>query len=289
METLLQVATSWILPAFFFWFIFSFIATIIIEFISTVIKSRQKGLENVLELLMGSQLKDDLYAHELVNPLRNNKERSNPAYISKYLFAKVIMDWILVKIDFDSLDMPNTNKFVLKNIEALAKKDAGFGKTLTTITIQARLKTTDIPAYLKQIQDDLEYWFEEAANQKSSSYRMSMQYVVYLVSIFVAAITNFDPINMTTRLWETSKYNELISLIEKAETIKKLFENEIDISLFTTLPLGWYSINTPSTILGWTIKVIGICLGGVFIAIGSQYVHEFLQNKMNGKEEKEEK
>ena len=91
MDTLLQVATSWIIPALFFWFLFSIIAMTIIEVIQRGKKSRQKGLQEVIEKLLGKELAVEFYDHDFVNPLEGNK----PSYISKSLFAKVLIEWML--------------------------------------------------------------------------------------------------------------------------------------------------------------------------------------------------
>ena len=93
MDSLLQVAASWILSALFFWFMFSLIAMTIIEFIQQVAKSRQKGLQEAIQKMLGKELTEEFYLRALVNPLEDAK----PSYISKSLFAKVIMEWMLKK------------------------------------------------------------------------------------------------------------------------------------------------------------------------------------------------
>jgi len=80
-------------------------------------------------------------------------------------------------------------------------------------------------------------------------------------------LANFDLIAITVRLWETSKYNELLALYEKTHQYLS-----VDKNLFLSLPVGWYTNDLPSTPLEVVFKVIGIFLGAFFIAIGSQYV-----------------
>jgi len=90
MDTLLQVTASWILPAMFFWFLFSIIAMITIEIYQRFAKSRQKGLEEVLKALLGESSTTKFYQHALVNPLEDEKRNHNntknedrrPSYIS---------------------------------------------------------------------------------------------------------------------------------------------------------------------------------------------------------------
>jgi len=267
MDTLLQVAASWILPALFFWFLFSFFAMTIVEGISMFMKSRQKGLLEVLQLLLGEELASEFCNHTLVYPLVGNR----PAYISKTLFAKVILSWLLEKVQTGKDDLSALKKSLQKNIEALSQKDAGLGNVLKTIAVQASLKSKSPSQLLAYIKTDLEIWFIEAVEQMSSVYRARLQGLTLGVGLVVAALTNFDLINMTARLWEISKYNDLLALTEKTGQII-----QINTELFTKLPVGWYSINTPSTLTEWLIKIVGIYLGAFFIAIGSQFAHNLL-------------
>jgi hypothetical protein len=239
----------------------------LIEVIQRFNKSRQKGLEEVIKKLMGDDLKEDFYKHTLVNPLENAK----PSYISQYLFAKVIMDWILPKAVVQTPnkkpDKSAVNKSIQNSIRPLAKKNAEFGDVLQAIVVQANMKTEKVSEFLDAIQKDLEAWFLEAVNQMSPVYGARLQGLTLWVSLAVAIVANFDVISITVRLWETSKYTELLTLVEKTgQTVK------IDTNLITMLPVGWYSSYLPSSLTQWLLKGVGIYLGAFFIAIGSQYV-----------------
>ena len=310
MDTLLQVAASWILPALFFWFLFSVFAMIVIEGIQRVMKSRQKGLEEVIQDLLGEKSAKDFYKHALVNPLEDveedkggdkkkvKKEDKRPSYISSSLFAKVIMDWMLTKTGVekpakkDAVDISvsmffkalvdwmlkimqpakseakdTLNEIIQKNIHAIKQENKQLGEVLQAIVNQADMKTDKDSEFLGLIEKDLEAWFLEAVGQMSSVYGTRLQGITILVSVIVAAVANFDLINITVRLWETSKYSELLALYDKAQLAPL-----VDKNLFLMLPVGWYSDSLPSTLAAWAIKIAGICLGAFFIAIGSQYV-----------------
>ncbi|KAF0108586.1 MAG: Uncharacterized protein FD146_472 [Anaerolineaceae bacterium] len=274
MDTLLQVAAAWILPALFFWFLFSLITMTIIEFIQRFQKSRQKGLEEVLRKMMGRELTKEFYQHALVNPL----EKVKPSYISQSLFAKVIMDWILPK----TAAQPQTkkpaktavNKSIQNRIKPLAKKNAEFGDVLQTMLVQADMKSEKVSEFMDALQKDLEAWFLEAVNQMSPVYGARLQGKTLLVSLAVAVVANFDVISITLRLWETSKYTELLALAK--ETGDKV---TIDPNTITMLPVGWYSNELPSTLTEWLLKIVGIYLGAFFIAIGSQYIYNLTKKQ----------
>jgi hypothetical protein len=268
MDTLLQVAASWILPALFFWFLFSLFTMTVIEYIQRKRELRQKGLEEVIEKLIGDKLKVDFYNHALVNPL----ETAKPSYISSALFAKVIMDLLLP----NSMDQAHNkkpskssiNRSLQNGIKPLAETNAEFGAVLQATIVQAYLKTEKASEFLDAIQKDLEKWFLEAVNQMSPVYGARLQGLTLLVSFLVALVANFDVISITVRLWETSKYSELLALA--AKTNQPL---NIDTNLITMLPVGWYVHYLPATLLGWLLKAAGIYLGTFFISIGSQYAY----------------
>jgi len=319
MDTLLQVAASWILPALFFWFLFSVIAMIFIEAIQRVTRSRQKGLEEVMQELLGKTYTTKFYQHALVNPLEDvegeegdkKKVRKNdkrPSYISPSLFAKVVMDWMLKKTEVEKpakqepVDIPASgffklvvewllklmqpakserkdalNETIQKNIQSIEQENTQLGEVLQAIVNQADRKTEKDADFLDLIQKDLEAWFLEAVGQMSSVYGARLQGMTILVSVIVAALANFDLVSITVRLWETSKYTELKALELPVK---------IDPTLFTRLPVGWYSDHLPATPAEWVIKIAGICLGAFFIAIGSQYVFNLTKKQYKPATEK---
>jgi len=274
MDTLLQVAASWILPALFFWFLFSLIAMSLIEFIQRFNNSRQKGLEEVIKKMMGPDLAKDFYRHALVNPLENAK----PSYISPSLFAKVIMDWILPRTAPQAQnkkpDIDVVNKGIQGHIKSLAKKNAEFGNVLLAIVVQAHMKTEKLSEFLDAIQKDLEAWFWEAVNQMTPVYGARLQSLTLWVSLAVAAVANFDVIDITVRLWETSKYTELLALAEKTKQAV-----QVDPNLISMLPVGWYRGNLPNSSIEWLLKIVGLYLGAFFIAAGSQYVYNLTKKQ----------
>lgn len=274
MDTLLQVAASWILPALFFWFLFSLIAMILIEVAQRFNNSRQKGLQEIITNLMGDDLRKDFERHALANPLEN----ARPSYISDILFAKVIMDWLLqnpgAQTRNKKLDKDSVYKTMETNIEHLAEKNADFGKVLKALVVQANLRTEKLPEFVDTVQKDLEAWFDNAVNQMTPVYGARLQRLTILVSLLVAFVANFDVINITVRLWETSKYAELVNLTEKTgQTI------QLDINNITKLPVSWYIQDLPHSGPVWLLKIVGLCLGAFFIALGSQYVFNLFRRQ----------
>ena len=137
------------------------------------------------------------------------------------------------------------------------------------------MKTKEVPEFLNLIQEDLEAWFLETVRHMSSVYGTRLQMVTLLVSLAIAGFANFDVINITVRLWETSKYAEVLPLVEKT---KQAME-PVDIKQFTTLPVGWHIQDVPSSLPELIIKLVGLYLGAYFIVIGSQYAYNLIKKQ----------
>jgi hypothetical protein len=200
--------------------------------------------------------------------------------MSPSLFAKVIMDWILPKTAVQT-NGKKPHKISLaeigsiqKKIKPLARMNAEFGDVLQASVVQASMKAGTGLEFLDAIQKDLEAWFLEAVNQMSSVYKARFQGLTLWVSLAVAIVANFDVISITVRLWETSKYTELLALVAQTKQIVN-----IDTNLITMLPVGWYSSYLPSTPTQWLLKTFGIYLGAFFISIGSQYIYNLTKKQ----------
>lgn len=272
MDTLIQVAAGWILPALFFWFLFSIMAMILIEAYQRYMGTRQKGLEEVIEELLGKIYVTEFFQHALVNPLEGEgdaeRKTKRPSYISPTLFAKVIIDWMLKNHEADKVDIET----IRENIGEI--KDSQLKGVLNAIVTQAFFKKSKDSEPLNVIQNDLEIWFLDAVEKMSSVYASRLQRVTILMSTLVAFAANFDVISITVRLWTTSKQAEIVALYEI--TKQKIL---IERTLFETLPVGWHGINIPSTPFEWALKALGICLGAFFIALGSQYVYNLTKKQ----------
>ena len=249
--------------------LFSLFAMTLIEFIQRVTRARQKGLEEVIQKLIGVSLTKQFYKHALVNPL----EAEKPSYISPALFAKVIMDWLLPNGgELDQNKKPSksaVNRIVQGSIKSLARINRSFGGVLECTVEQANMKTGKVSEYLDAIQKDLESWFLEAVHQMSPVYAKRLQGLTFAVSLVVAVIANFDVISIISRLWEASKYTELLTLAEKSGQMIP----PVDMNTVTMLPVGWYFDYFPVTPTQWLLKALGIYLGTYFIIIGSQYAY----------------
>jgi hypothetical protein len=262
---------------------------------------------------------EDVEEDEKEDKKKNKKEAQKkdkrPSYISPSLFAKVVMDWMLAKTEVekpakkDTVDISvsgllkvvvdwvlklaqpaksggkdTLNETIQKNVLAIGQENKQLGVVLQSIVTQADRKTEKDSEFLDFIQKDLEAWFLEAVHQMSSVYGARLQGTTILVSVLVALASNFDVINITVRLWETSKYTELLALYEKTGQTLTVSQN-----LFLRLPVGWYSDNLPSTLTEWILKVAGILLGAFFIALGSQYVFNLTKKQYKPAKEEDSK
>lgn len=278
MDTILQVATNWILPGLFFWLMFSLMAITIIEAIASLLKWREKSLEDAISLQLGDLLTKVFYAHNLVNPLEDRK----PAYISSTLFAKVIMSWMLKKGEASKLntgaDSNTVIQYMEKNVSELSKDNPDLGNVLTTIMTEASIRTSNIIEMMNFIQADLENWFSETVSHMSSVYKKKIQITALVVGIVLAGVFNFDILSMTSHLWQ-------MSLIKDYAGISETTSQEVqqtNLQAYIQLPLGWSKENTPAEndLAGMFVKFMGIYASGFLIAIGSQYSYDILRRQI---------
>jgi hypothetical protein len=304
METLLQVTASWVLPALFFWFVLSLGAMTIVEFLQRYTRSRQRALEEAIQKLLGSDLTARFFQHKLVNPLgtaddsapdatrssqgmrsRNAKRArlpwqlkwDKPAYISSSLFAKVIMDFLLPKMAVKARSKPPAKdaivRSILENVDALEQSSREFSRVVRAMVVQADMKTESLPAFIELLDKDLAFWYDASMNQMTPIYGSRLQWWTLGVSFVIAVVANFDVIEITSRLWTTSKYIEELDLLEKLHQLQgwtPLYEQP-DLNLIKTLPVGWHTELLSSEPVYWLLKGLGIYLGTYFIALGSQY------------------
>lgn len=298
MDTLLQVATSWIIPAIFFWFLLSLIAMTLIEAVQQMYGSRPKGLEKVLRSLVGEPLAQRLYEDPLVNPLKHAKfstllqglsarwfkaKPERPSYISQSLFAKVVLTWILPPYTIPTrnkvLDQYIFNKDIHRNIESLSGSTDQFRHVLHSLVTEAYLKTETPATFLEAIDKNLQTWFLEAVNQMSPRYAASLQALTLLISLAVAIVANFDVLDLTTRLWMTSKVPEWLAIVNAApDQFKPNLDSNLQ-ALIMTPPVGWEPALLPSTFIEWILKPVGLLLGGFFIAFGSKYIYNLTKRQ----------
>lgn len=276
MDTILQVATNWILPGLFFWLMFSFMAVTIIEAVASYFKWREKSLEDAIRLQLGPDLFEEFYNHNLVNPLEDRR----PAYISSTLFAKVIMGWMLKKSKDAELKAGADQNTVIQhmeaNIQALSLNNPELGNVLTTIMTEASIRTSMVPEMMNLIQTDLENWFMETVSHMSSVYKKRIQLAALVVGITLAVTFNFDILSMTSHLWRMSLIKDFIGL---SETAKQALQ-PIEIEIYTQLPLGWSQGNMPLYPADWVVKIAGFYASGFLIAIGSQYSYDLLKRQI---------
>jgi hypothetical protein len=297
METLLQVTASWVLPALFFWFVLSLGAMTGVEFLQRYTRSRQQGLEAAIRKLLGPALTKKFYEHKLVNPLDAANDSSpnmtafqdsaprnarltrmpwrlrwdKPAYISSSLFAKVIMDFLLPKMPVEARSKPPAKavivRGILENIQSLEESSPEFVRVVRGMVVQADMKRESLPEFIELFEKDLTFWYDASMNQMTPIYGSRLQWWTLGISFAIAVIANFDVIEITSRLWTTSKYIEILNVVEKTKQTYDL----PDLNLIKTLPVGWHMELLPKDPVHWLLKGLGLYLGALFIVVGSQY------------------
>jgi hypothetical protein len=323
MDTLLQVAASWILPALFFWFLFSVMAMIGIEFVQRTRKSRQNGLEEVIRELLGETHGARFYQHALVNPLEDEGEEEKgkgeekkkgkkidkrPSYISPSLFAKVVMDWMLADTQVDlpakkEVTDPSAPSFLAVLdwlFEKIRGRNTGTKPSLHAI-IQKNIRALEqenkqLGVVLRTIVTQADLKTDQDAEllgfiQKDLE-AWFLEAVGHMTSVYGARLqgTTILVSFLFAAVANFDLINITVRLWETAKysELKALGQTvSIDPQLFIRLPVGWYLDYLPSTPTEWIIKITGIGLGAFFIAVGSQYVFNLTKKQYKPATEKD--
>ena len=315
MELLLQVATNWILPVIFFLVAFGFGTMIIVEALDSRLRWKAQLLANTIKQILGEDLADRFWKSILVNPLGVTR---TPSYISANIFATTILHWLILDYhvplkkrastdrlsnemlaalqplssEFPELDMivqhamehAQTQGEILAAIEPLRPTSHVLVAILQYILEQAQIQNVPVENYYDHFHQGLKDWFYHATDQISSRYTRIAQTALLAVGTLIAAVANFDVINMVSHLWKASLLKELVDIAQKSGKPMP----ELDQTLFTTLPLGWSSFDlaVPRT-PGWLIvKVGGITIGGFLIFISAQYIYQYVKRRTNAQYER---
>ena len=272
MDVLLQFTANWILPVIFFLLVFGFCTMIIVEMLDSMLRWKSRLLARIINRILGNNLGSKFWNHIWANPLG---EKNTPAYISPNVFSSIVMHWLIVDFQVPMKKTVDTNE-ISDALVPLSSESPVLGRLLNSLVEQAGIQNIPSDQYYDYLGKGLENWFMAALDQVSFKYKRLAQKALFSVGIAVAAFSNFDVIEMVSQLWKTSLLKELVDLSEKAGK-----PVTIDVSLFTTLPLGWdqgdFAIfANPSLVI---VKIFGILIGGFLIFISSQYIYDFVKKK----------
>lgn len=215
MLTLLDVLIGLVV----FFLLVSIAASYVVEFFASYLNLRAKGLERFITQSFGegkqielSQWASALYAHPVIQALhtptlRSLGEASAPSYIPPASFASTVLDLLRSK----GANLAPGEAITLDDIKALlagGTLPAGLAAALQNMLTSG---TTE----LKEIQGELEKWFDANMQRASGWYKRHTQGWLFLVAFALAAAFNLDSFYLASRLMQDS---ELTAALVKTGT-----------------------------------------------------------------------
>jgi len=302
LETILQLATSWILPGLFFWAVLSLLASAILEWISFILNWKAQYMEQGIgEMLGDDNLARDFLEHPLIvassaiKMRRGQRSRYKkiPQQIPSRIFAQIILDWVLT-VSKPGEDEVYTPSLLKKNLMGLKKQYPDLGQALNVMFASAGIDRVgmQVDELLLKIQQHIQNWFDDSMGEVTNWYKRRAQIYAVVIGVILAVMVNFDVIGMTTRLWTSASQGPVIqkAIEEMAKQVNSSdnvaaqdysFSQAVNLinSKLNALPILWIEANIPSTLGDWISKIMGLFAGGGMIALGAQYGYDLLSKK----------
>jgi len=305
METILQLATSWILPGLFFWAVLSGFASAILEWLSSLLGWKAEYLEKGIGDMLGDEnLSKNFFEHPLILSSTTIKKqrgksaryRKVPQQIPSRIFAQIILDWIL-NVAKPGENETYTASLIKRNLLNLEKQYPDLGQSLNVMFASAGIDrlNAQVDEVLVKAQQNIQNWFDDSMEEVVRWYKRRAQVAAIFIGILLAILVNFDVIGITSQLWKNAYEGPIIQkAVEGVLSSLQLPESNSQVPLsveeviggivskipsINALPIGWNKTNLPRDAWAWTIKFAGLIAGGAFISIGAQYGHDLFSKK----------
>ncbi|UWZ84767.1 hypothetical protein [Occallatibacter riparius] len=242
----------------------SLIASAVNELIEGVFKKRAQALEKGIKELVGSVDAGDfvskLYDHGLINSLFRGKyettvKKKLPSYIPSRNFALALID--LVKGASAAQTLPANITSALAAFERVAAGDA------------------------EKLQKSVEDWYNSAMDRVSGWYKRRSQFIVLVVGLILAVVSNADCIGYAKRLSKDASLRQ--SVVAYAEAAAKndptkdtttSAPDKIKAAISELngigIPIGWKGVtwgDGPADferVMGWLLTALAVSLGAPF-------------------------
>jgi len=192
-----------------FFLMVSVAASYVVEFFASYLNLRAKGLERFITQSFGegarielSQWASAFYAHPTIRGLytptmRLLSQETAPSYIPAATFSSTLLD--LLRSAGTKRAAGDT--LTIDDIKALLAS----GKLPTGLAASLQSTMTRGATELKDIQDDLEKWFDANMQRASGWYKRHTQAWLFFFALILAAAFNLDTFYLASRLMQDSE------------------------------------------------------------------------------------
>ncbi len=273
---------------FFFFCAFSIVCSAVQEMIASLLHLRGKNLLKGLNQIMGEALSKELYEKSHLNALM-----ANSRYLPSYVDSKAAAASVTRHIN-DLKQAATGVEDLVSEFEKLANKTGSpilqeIASRLDGSVEEAADKAKQINAKVKEIEAKAEEIFDESMDRISGWYARQAKFMIFVVALLLAGLTNSDTIRLANSLWEDEALRKQLSA--QAEAFVALPEEEkqkwcsasegcFD-KLDATFPIGWdlpaaSKSDGKSESLGWVLRIFGWLLTAIAASMGAPFWFDLL-------------
>ncbi|NES85954.1 MAG: hypothetical protein F6K10_33775 [Moorea sp. SIO2B7] len=300
LPTILNIAIGLII----IYLTFSLVVSEVQELITTLLEWRAKTLKEGIAQLFGENSSEDplvikFYNNPLIKSLTqkatNKASSKGPSYISASSFAYAFMEIIRL-----GKEIPKSLDDLMNDVVNNPNLPDSLKKNISCLSQQAKSKAEDASQELKQMEREIENWFNSSMDRLSGVYKRNCKAVVLIIAFIIAILANVDTIYIIDSLSQEQNLHSTIDKIanqvisenscsqisyddqdnEKNQTeCLSFLKTDVNQTYKTLspLPLGW-DLSAPlqkqltplnlknivKIFLGWFLSAIAISMGAPF-------------------------
>jgi len=277
---------------FFFFSIFSIVCSAVQELIASFLHLRGKNLRKGVDQLMGEELSKELYERSHLNALITDRKilpRYAPSYVDPKAAAASITRYVNALEDGEA-----AAKDLMAKLDHLA--EATGSPILKEVVSRVDGTVNGAIEQAREIEAKAEEIFDETMDRISGWYARRAKFMIFLIALVLAGLTNADTLQLANRLWTDEALR--LQMTAQAEAFAALPDSEkqdwcdangrcLD-KLEKTFPIGWdfnsqkaatptpgagSTANAPTEsgraewllrFFGWLLTAVAASMGGPF-------------------------
>lgn len=282
---------------FFFFSIYSIVCSAVQELVASFLHLRGKNLRKGVDQLMGQELSKELYERSHLNALITDRKilpRYAPSYVDPKAAAASITRYVNALKDGQAA----ANDLMTK-LDHLAEETGS--PILKEIVSRVDGTVTGAIAQAREIEARAEEIFDETMDRISGWYARRAKFMIFLIALALAALTNADTLQLANRLWTDEALR--LQMTAQAEAFAALPDSEkqewcdangrcLD-KLEKTFPIGWdfssqetdtstqpggatAAKSTESERAVWLLRLFGWLLTAVAASMGGPFWFDLL-------------
>jgi hypothetical protein len=278
----------------FAYFIFSSVCSGINEGIARILNLRGVALFNSINALIGDVEKSKAFwSHDLITGLLKTRSTGNTAQKAiQGLGGKITKDAegvigstiglsLKLRRALPSYISPTTVITVMKAVSAPVPEPAPGAASPAATGFESIFNSVKnaVESEEKQVQDQLENWFNDAMDRLSGWYKRFVQWILLVLAILVTLAFNVNTIHIAQELWQQPSIssaiavdsNSIVATGATGETASTVQDLKSRVTQAEVLPIGWGS-NAPGNgwdnislaVLGWLLTIGALTFGSPF-------------------------